>query len=101
MVRARISYVCDWHSDNGNDQLGHIRVVTPTGVIEGTWSCTGGMGDGAELISNSTAEFSDDEADTLLNSADLCQGDGTYDADIGTDMHGWPKLSNIVWIDEE
>jgi hypothetical protein len=93
MIAATIEYVCDWVS--GDDEQGYIKVMTPTGIIKGTWSSTGGMGDGAELISNSTQEFDDDEAYNFLNAAELCQGDGVYTADIDPDEH---TLANIVWV---
>ncbi len=97
-MRARIEYMQDWANENGDDQTGHIKITTETGIIEGTWSCTGGMGDGAELVTNTTEEFDDDEADELLNSSGLCQGSGEYDADIITNEHGWYDLENVAWI---
>ena len=95
-VPAKIDYIADWSSESGDDQRGHIKVTTPTGVIEATWSCTGGKGDGSDLVSNTTTEFSDDEAGHLVNSADLCQGNGSYTADIEMGEYD-AVLSNAVW----
>lgn len=94
-MRATIEYVCDWCSESGDDQNGHIKITTPTGVIEGTWDCRGGMGGGTELVSNTTEEYTDEEAERLLDSSDLCQGNGVYDADIVTDEYGWYTLENV------
>lgn len=95
-MRVIVEYVCDWNSENGDDQTGHIAVTTPTGRIEGTWSCTGGMGDGAVLVSNTTEEYTDDEAYSILNATDLCQGNGTCDGDLQPGGVDW-TLTNVVW----
>jgi len=98
-VHATIEYALDWTSKSGDDQRGHINITTATGTIEATWSASGGKGDGCELISNTTTEFSDEEAEELLDSADLCQGIGTYEADVTEGEYGWLTLVNVKWLD--
>lgn len=94
---AKVDYLCDWSSKNRDDQRGHIKVTTATGEIYATWSCTGGMGDGAELVSNTTEEFTDEEADELVNATELCQGNGSYTAHITQDKYGWYTPVDVVW----
>lgn len=99
-MRIRVEYTCDWSDDDG-DSLGRIIVHHPDGgMIVATWECRGGMGGGAEVKSNTTA-WDDVAADDLVNSTDLCQGIGTFEADLGKDEHGWPKLSNVEWLEDE
>lgn len=93
-VPATIEYTCDWTS--GDEQRGHIRITTATGVIEGTWDYDGGNGH-HDLVSNSTQEFDDADADELLDSPDTCQGNGTYTADIVVGEYGWYGLDNVAW----
>lgn len=101
-MRARVEYACDFMSENMNDQHGHI-IVTPQdgsgGHLHGTWLCKGGKGKGAVLDENTTL-WDNDEAELILDSADLCQGIGTYDCDIDWDENGYPAVANVVWIHE-
>lgn len=101
MTRIRVVYVCDWQSASGDNQTGHIEIQTPTGMIEATWECQGGKGRGPDMVSNSTEEFTADEALELLNSNCLCQGNGTYEADLARDEYGWYKLENFVWLNPQ
>lgn len=100
-IHVTVTYTCDWESKNRNDQRGHITIRTATGTIEATWSSTGGMGDGCDLISNTTQEFDEETAEALLDSNDLCQGLGTYEGDVDADEYGWLTLENVVWHDAE
>lgn len=95
---ATVEYVCDWNSENGDDQRGHIKVTTATGTIEATWSATGGRGDGAELVTNTTKEFTNEQAEILIDTTDLCQGNGSYTADLVEDSNGWYDVENVNWI---
>lgn len=101
LPRIKVEYICDWTSRSGDDQTGHITITTPTGVIEATWECRGGMGGGADLVSNSTKEFTDEEAQELIDTSALSQGDGTYEADLFRNEYGWFDVKNIVWSDDE
>jgi hypothetical protein len=101
-MRAKVEYTCDYQSEDGNDQRGQTTVYPEDGSggrVHATWSCTGGMGDGAELVENTTA-WSDEEAEELVNSTDICQGVGTFLCDIGTDKHGWSTVENVEWVKE-
>ena len=99
MVRVRIEYTCDRITKNGDNQRGRIIVTTPTGVIKAKWSCTGGRGDGSEVVSNTTTEFDDDLADELVNNPEICQGIGVYDADVVEGDYGWLDVENVTWVD--
>ncbi len=102
MIDATVTYARDWISDDQDSQTGHIRVQTSTGVIEATWSHTDGSG-GANLVSNTTKEFTDYQAHDLINSTDLCQGDGSYRAYLEL-AHGpcgdYAIVRNVEWIGE-
>lgn len=95
-VPATISYLVDYHNEETDDQGGRIKVVTPTGEIHGTWQIGS-----VDLQSNTTREFTDEEAWKLLDSTDLCQGDGTYTATITTDEYGWYVLDDVVWAEDQ
>lgn len=100
-MQVTVEYVVDWESRSQDDQIGHITITTPKGLIEATWSSTGGMGDGCKLISNDS-ELSDEEAETLLDDADLCQGNGTYKAELVEDEeNGGYTIEDVVWQDGE
>ena len=100
-MRVTINYTCDWVSENGDDSHGPVTITTPTGKIEGRWSCTGGMGDGTTPISNTAKEFDSLKAEKILDCSDLCQGIGAYDADLNEDEFGWAILENVVWHENQ
>ena len=93
-MQLTIEYTCDYC--NGDDQSGRIIVGTPSGRISATWSCEGGMGEGAEVVEN-TSSLTDSEADDLVNCSDICQGIGKYTAILTKDEHGWCRLTDVVW----
>jgi hypothetical protein len=82
------------------DQTGRIIVTHPEGgQITATWECRGGKGRGAEVRENTTP-MSDEDADLLVNTADLAQGIGTYEADLDKDAFGWFVLVNVDWCED-
>ena len=97
MVRVKVEYTCEYSSDDGMDQWGRIIVTHPKGgTMVARWDCEGGKGRGAELRENTTP-WSDNEADAIVNAAELCQGDGTYYADI--EVAAVPHPVGGIWWD--
>lgn len=98
-MRARITYTCDWVKND--DQGGRITVEHPEGgKIEATWDSLGGM-PGETTAKSNTTPWTDAQAEEIVNTADICQGIGTYTADLIEDEHGWFDVDNVEWEDED
>ena len=96
---ATITYTCDNEDADGN-QDGRITIKTEHGIAEAKWVYDGGMGGDTELLSNTT-EYSDEYIGELCESADICQGVGTFEADLELDEYGRLELANVVWPGDE
>jgi len=99
-MKATVENIVDWTSENGDDQIGHTKVTTPTGYIFATWKCEGGMGGGVDVLENTTDEFDDDEAWQLLDSPSIYWGHGVYAGEIERDR-GHFDLVNVDWVKTE
>jgi len=98
-MKITVEYTADWFSENGDDQHGRVNITTEDGKkIHATWSCRGGMGQGCELLSNTTT-LTDEYVEGILDSCDLCQGIGTYTMEVSEDEYGWVSLDVIEWLD--
>lgn len=99
-MQVKVEYTQDYCSRSGDDQNGRVIVTTPTGRIHARWECEGGMGSGATVDENTTTEYTDDEADDIVNCTDICQGVGDYEGDLHTDEYGWWTLTDVQWPQE-
>lgn len=95
-VPVTVTLSTDWTSKDRMNQFGHVEIRTATGLVEATWECRGGKGKGADVVSNSTKEFEDDDLDDILSLNELWQGSGTYKADIVCDDDGF-NIINLEW----
>ena len=84
-MKARVEFTLDWQSRNGDDQKGRV-IIHPqdgsNGRVHGSWSCKGGMGQGTDLDENTTTCWTDEQAELIIDRADICREIGTYDCDI-------------------
>lgn len=97
-MRAKVNYTCDWASDDGDDQTGHITIEpSGGGKVTATWECRGGKGRGTELRENTT-QWTDEFAEIVLDTADLCQGQGEFIVEIEEGKWQWPDITLIEWI---
>ena len=97
-MRAKVNYTCDWASKNGDDQIGQIIIEPESGGrVSASWECRGGKGRGAELLEN-TSQWSDEYCEIVLDTADLCQGNGEFVVEITEGEYGWPDIQLVEWI---
>lgn len=98
-MRAKVNYTCDWTANRNDDQGGRV-IIEPDdgGRILATWECRGGKGRGCELVENTTS-WSDEFAEIVLDTPDLCQGIGEYTVDI-SEEETWPDIELDEWLSD-
>lgn len=97
-MKVRVNYTCDFYSEDGMDQHGRVILEPESGGrVTATWDCRGGKGRGCELRENTT-EWTDEFADRVLDSCDLCQGIGEFVVEVTANDTPWPEIELVEWL---